>query len=101
MKQSIQNFQALETEIYREQLRAKMLEDRMDQQVNHFKKHYRTMIVNSIFRKETHEEENSGSWLQAILQHESVQHSMGKVADHLAEKASDKLNALIDRLMKK
>jgi hypothetical protein len=95
---SIKNVAELDKEIYRLQLQAKNLEDKMDDKLKYLQQNYPGMIVNSVFpNKENITHRLAGS----LLNNQKVQTVLEKLTDHLADKAAEGLDNLVDKLFHK
>lgn len=95
---SIKNISELDKEIYRLQLQAKNLEDKMDDQLTYLQQHYPGMIMNSVLpNKENITQRLTGS----LLNNQKVQTVLEKLTDHLADKAAEGLDKLVDKLFHK
>ena len=93
----IQTLDSLEKEIYKLKLHAKELESQLDKNIDHLQNNYGGMIRNSIFGKKTGASALSGG----LFFTEKVQEGINKIVDHLAEKATDGIDAVIDKVFKK
>lgn len=93
----IQTLDALEKEIYKLKLHAKELEGQLDKNIDHLQNNYGGMIRNSIFGKKTGASALSGG----LFFTEKVQEGINKIVDHLAEKAVEGVDAVIEKVFKK
>lgn len=93
----IQTLDSLEKEIYKLKLHARELESQLDKNIDHLQNNYGSMIRNSIFGNKTGASALSGG----LFFTEKVQEGINKIVDHLAEKATDGIDAVIDKVFKK
>ena len=94
---------ALDQEIRRLRVKAKQLEEKIDDNFNYFQQHSGSMFVRSLLpRKVEGEEHLTGLRLvDTVLQNERLQNILLKLADIFAEKLGDGLNWLTTRVFKK
>jgi hypothetical protein len=99
---NVRNLNTLETEIYKQKLKSKMLEDKIGQQFHYLQDHYASMLVHSLFkRNKSAAGTGTASVLQAIWQHEKVQETVNKMADSLVEKAAEKFSSIFEHFRNK
>lgn len=104
MKSSrIHNLDSLEKEIYRLKLHSRKLEDKMDENFTHLKENYGRMARNSVFgKKDGSMKDALGAGISgAFFRNERLQQAIDKIVGHLVEKATEGIDALIDKLFKK
>ncbi len=93
---------ALDQEIRRLRMKAKQLEEKIDENFNYFQHHSGSMFVRSLLPRKIDGEELTGLRLvDTVLQNERLQNILLKLADILAEKLGDGLNWLTTRVFKK
>jgi hypothetical protein len=93
---------ALDQEIRRLRAKAKMLEEKIDENFNYFSQHSGSMFVRSLLPRKIDGEEPTGlRLLDKVLENERVQTAVLKLADILADKLGDGLNWLTTRIFKK
>lgn len=93
---------ALDQEIRRLRVKAKQLEERIDENFNYFQQHSGSMFVRSLLPRKIDGEELTGLRLvDTVLENERLQNILLKLADILAEKLGDGLNWLTTRVFKK
>jgi hypothetical protein len=93
---------ALDQEIRKLKLKAKQLEEQIDDNFNYFQQHSGSMFVRSLLPRKIDGEELTGLRLvDTVLQNERLQSILLKLADILAEKLGDGLNWLTTRVFKK
>ncbi|GGB11762.1 hypothetical protein [Puia dinghuensis] len=93
---------ALDEEIRRLRAKAKVLEEKIDENFNYFQQHSGSMFVRSLLPRKIDGEELTGLRLvDTMLQNERLQQIMLKLADILAEKLGDGLNWLTTKVFKK
>lgn len=99
LQKPVQTLTALDKEIYRLRLHAKKQEKKMDANVRFLKENFGGMLYNSIFRQHY----DSGATMlktkfaEGIWNNEKLQHSLGKLIDHLLHKFAEG----IDRFTRK
>ncbi len=99
-RQKIKNLEALNTEIYRLQLKAKNTADNLDKNFDHFQHHYASMTMNSFFKKSASGGEKVKEKIfHSVWENEKVQEGLGKIIDHLADKAAEGLSHIVDRIL--
>lgn len=98
---NIKNLDNLEKEIYRLKLKSRQLEDRFDSNLEHLQNNYGSMIRNSIFQSKKESQPVSSSILDSVVNNEKLQNALNRIVNHLAEKAADGIDAVIDKLFKK
>ncbi len=104
MKSSrIHNLDSLEKEIYRLKLHSQKLEDKMDENFTHLKENYGRMARNSVFgKKDGSMKDALGAGISgAFFRNERLQQAIDRIVGHLVEKATEGIDALIDKLFKK
>jgi hypothetical protein len=87
-------------EIYRLQLEAKRLEDKLDDNLEHLQKNYFSMTMNSFFNKEDRHQEKSG-FFDSFFKSENFQSAVHKATDHIASHAAEKIEDLVDKILNK
>lgn len=98
---NIKNLDNLEKEIYRLKLKSKELEGRFDSNIEHLQNNYGSMIRNSIFSSKKETQPVSSSIMESVVNNEKLQGALNRIVNHLAEKAADGIDAVIDKLFKK
>ena len=97
-RKNIRDLQSLDREIYLLRLRAKELEEKIDQSLNYLQDHYSSMTVKSVFPLLLQKAGITGSILQIFLQNKRLKEILGKLADYLFGKVSDGLELLAEKL---
>jgi hypothetical protein len=102
MKRSanIHNLSTLKMEIYRLELEAKRLEDKLDDNLEHLRKNYFSMSMNSIFDRGPSSEGKSG-FFDAFFKNESFRSAVNKATDHIASQAAERIEDLVDKIVNK
>jgi len=87
IKQPIRNMTALEREIYRLELEAKRMEDKIGDNYDYFKHHFPGLVVGSFIQ---HASGKSIKYtiLESIWKNEKVQESVQAVAENITERVS-------------
>jgi hypothetical protein len=92
----------LDKEIRRLRVKAKQLEEQIDENFNYFQQHSGSMFVRSLLPRKIEGEDLTGLPLvDTVLQNERLQNILLKLADLIAEKLGDGLNWLTTRVFKK
>ncbi len=94
----------LEGDIRQLRLKARRLEEKMDQSLNHFQQHSGSMFVRSLLPRKM--EGDTGTLtgirlLDTFLQNERLQRLLTRLADRVADRLGDGLNWLVDRVFRK
>lgn len=93
---------ALDGDIRRLRVKAKQLEEKIDENFNYFQQHSGSLFVRSLLPRKLEGEELTGYRLfDRVLQNEQLQKVLLRLADILAEKLGDGLNWLVTRVFKK
>jgi len=95
---NINNLNALNKEIYRLQLHARMLEKKIDEKFDHFQNNYSSMIVKSFLPAIAQKSGIAGNLLQFVFQNQRLQDSISKLAERLFNKVSDGVEFIADKL---
>ena len=92
----------LEDDIRKLRLKARLLEDQLDDNFNYFQQHSGSMFVRSLLPRRIEGEGVTGNpLLDPFLQNEKLQKLLSRLADHLAERLGDGLNWVVNRVFKK
>jgi len=93
---------ALDKDISRLRVKAKQLEEKIDENFNYFQQHSGSMFVRSLLPRKFEGEDLTGlPIVDTVLQNERLQNILLKLADLVAEKLGDGLNWLTTRVFKK
>jgi hypothetical protein len=93
---------ALDQEIRQLRLKAKHLEEQIDENFAYFQQHSGSMFVRSLLPRKIDGEELTGLRLvDKVLENEKLQGILLRLADLIAEKLGDGLNWLTTRVFKK
>jgi hypothetical protein len=93
---------SLDGEIKRLRIKAKQLEEKIDENFNYFQQHSGSLFVRSLLPRKLEGEELTGyRLLDRVMENERLQKVLLKLADILAEKLGDGLNWLVTRVFKK
>lgn len=96
------SIQALDQDIRRLRVKAKELEQKIDDNFSYFQQHSGSMFVRSLLPRKIDGEELTGLRLvDTFLQNERLQKVILRLADILAEKLGDGLNWLTNRVLRK
>jgi hypothetical protein len=97
-----QSLDSLEQDIRRLKLKARLLEQKIDDSFVHFQQHSGSMFVRSLLPRKMEGEALTGNPVfDTFLQNERLQKILVRLADRLAEKVGDGLNWLVNRVFKK
>ncbi len=102
----IKSLDSLEKEIYRLRLEAKKAEEKLGANLDFLQHNYASMTMNSIFDrsssgKEPGKEKLKEKLFDSIWENERVHHGINKIIGHLADKAAEGIESLIDRVLQK
>jgi hypothetical protein len=93
---------ALDGDIRRLRVKAKQLEEKIDENFNYFQQHSGSLFVRSLLPRKLEGEELTGyRLLDRVMENERLQKVLLRLADILAEKLGDSLNWLVTRVFKK
>jgi hypothetical protein len=93
---------ALDGDIRRLKVKARELEDQIDENFAYFQQHSGSLFVRSLLPRKIEGEDLTGyRLLDKVMENERLQTVLLKLADILAEKLGDSLNWLITRVFKK
>ena len=103
MATKIKSLDALEKEIYRLRQDAKKYESNLENNLDYLQKNYASMAVNSVFSKseakESGKEKLKEKILSSIWENEKVRNGIDKIISHLADRASEGIETLIDKIL--
>jgi len=93
---------ALDAEIRRLKVKARELEDQIDENFTYFQQHSGSLFVRSLLPRKIEGDELTGyRLLDRVIENERLQKVLLKLADLLADKLGDGLNWLVSRVFKK
>jgi len=98
---NIHSLDSLEREIYRLKLEAKSIEDKMDHNFEHLQENFSSMTMNSFCSKRKNKEDGKDSLFGSFLKNEKLNSVADKITDHIANRAADGIDKLIDKLFHK
>ncbi|HVT86602.1 MAG TPA: hypothetical protein VHD35_15465 [Chitinophagaceae bacterium] len=103
MATKIKNLDTLEKEIYRLRLEAKNYESKLEDNLDHLQKNYASMAINSVFsrssEKESGKEKIKEKIFSSIWDNEKIRNGIDKIIGHLADRASEGIENLIDKIL--
>lgn len=103
MATKIKNLDTLEKEIYRLRLEAKNYESKLEDNLDHLQKNYASMAINSVFSrpaaKESGKERIKEKIFSSIWDNEKIRNGISKIIGHLADRASEGIENLIDKIL--
>lgn len=97
----LRSLDALEKEIYRQRLKAKILEKKLDENFDYLHDNYSSLVKNSIFKSGEATESIAISIIRSLVGHERLQEALVKLANPLADKAAGLIDSLLARISKK
>lgn len=97
----IRNLDTLEKEMYRLELQAKNIEEKLDHNLDHLQENYLSMTMNSFFCKKENKKETGGHFWSSFFNHDGVNAAMNKMAGDIATKAAEGIDSLLDKLFHK
>ncbi|MFI5129146.1 MAG: hypothetical protein ACHQFX_04115 [Chitinophagales bacterium] len=98
---NIHSLDSLEREIYRLKLEVKSIEDRMDYNFEHLKENFSSMTMNSFSTKRKNKEDGKDSLFGSFLKNEKLNSFADKITHHIASRAADGIDKLIDKMFHK
>ena len=98
---TIRTIHDIDKAIVRQKARAKLLEQKMDQQFEHLQENYASMVKNSLFKINIGGDSLVGSLLQNILGNERLQKSFGSVLGKAGDRFADWIDKFTDKMTKK
>src|SRR3974390_3231293 len=100
MANKIKNLDTLEKEIYRLRLEAKSKEEKLEENLDYLQKNYASMIMNSIFnRAHSGKEKIKEKFFSSVWENEKIQEGINKIISHLADRASEGIENLVDKIL--
>ena len=101
MEKRIRTLDHLENEIYRQKLKSKSLENKMDENFEYLQHNYGSMFRNSIFKSDSTGESFAGTAFRNIMGNERVQDAFAKIANPLVERAAEWIDNFLGKMGKK
>lgn len=95
---NIHNLDSLECEIYRLQLEAKRIEEKLDHNLEHLHENFSSMAMNSFFCHKRNKISEKDSLISEVLDNEKLNSVLGKVTDRMAERAAAGIDRLVDKI---
>jgi len=95
-RKTIKNLDQLDKEIYRQRIRAKELEKKLDQQWEELHDDFFSLLIGSAIKQKN----PFMSVLGSLLAHDGVQQGLQRISGHFAEKAAEGLESLLNRFSK-
>ena len=96
------SMEALDQDIRRLKVKAKQLEEKIDENFTFFQQHSGSLFVRSLMPRKIEGEVLTGfRLLDRVIENERLQKVLLKLADILAEKLGDGLNWMVNRVFKK
>ena len=100
MATKIKNLDTLEKEIYRLQLEARDRKDKLEKNWEYLQKHYASFTMNSFFNRRTSTKEKVKEKIfNTVWENDKIRNGLDKIVDHLAEKATDGIESLLDKIL--
>jgi hypothetical protein len=90
-EKNIHNLDSLDRELYRLNLEAKNLEEKLDHNLDHLQENYLSMTMNSVFGR--HENKNNGDngFWKSFVKNEGFNSAVKTIAGNVAAKAAEEL----------
>jgi len=95
---NIHNLDSLEKEIYRLQLAAKLIEEKLDHNFDHLHENFSSMAMNSFFCSKKNKSSEKDNLFSEVLNNEKLNSVLSKVTDRMAERAADGVTKLVDKI---
>jgi len=99
MKKNIYSYDSLQGEISRLEREAKGIEEKLDHNFVHLQENFTSMTMNSFFQHKPNGQETKGNG--AFFKNEKLNSVISKFSDHVAERAAEGLEKIVDRLFQK
>jgi hypothetical protein len=97
---NISNLDKLEKEIYRLQLDAKNIENKLDDNFDHLHHNFSSMMMNSFCHREKSDKNGKGNFFDSAFKNEKVNSFVNRITGHIADRAAKGIDELLDRLFK-
>jgi hypothetical protein len=98
---NIHNLDSLEKEIHRLKLDARNTEEKLDGNVEHFRKNFFSLFVNSLFCKKPASENGKESFFESALKNDKLGLFFSKITDRVADRAVAGLESLVEKTFRK
>lgn len=98
MARKIKSIDSLENQILLLQAKAKILEDRLDDNLDYLQDNYSSMIMRSLFKTDGAKTSLVGSIAGFFLGNEKLQEALSNIVSTLAEKATIGIEKLSEKL---
>lgn len=98
---NIHSLHSLEKEIFKLQLKARAIEDTLDHNFDHLQDNFNRMAWNSLVRYKSNKQSWSAGVVQGLLGQDRIQDALAKLVAFLADRLSDGLDGLINRVFGK
>ncbi|MEI9908206.1 MAG: hypothetical protein WDO71_00135 [Bacteroidota bacterium] len=98
---NIHSIDSLEREIYRLQVEAKSIEEKLDGSIDYLQRNYSAMFVNSIFAMRKDKEEGKSGFFDSFFKNEHFNAAVNKITDRIADRAGEGIDTLIDKIFHK
>ena len=95
---NVRNLDSLERELYRLELDAKNIEGKLDHNLGHLQENFSSMAMNSLFCNKNNKEEDKESRFGSFLKNEKINTVVNKITEHIADRAADGIDKLIDKI---
>ena len=98
---NIHNLDSLEKEIYRLQLEAKHIGEKLDDNIEHLQENFSSIAMNSITCSKKKKSNENGSAFGDFLNNDKLNSVVGRVTDRIVERAADGIDKLVDKIFSK
>lgn len=98
---SIHNLDTLEKEILRLRLKAKTLEQEIGKNMDYLQDNYADMLLHSFTKTKKGQAYEKYTVLDSLLKNERLNATLNTLTQHIADKASEHIENLVDKLFKK
>src|SRR6185503_2802722 len=98
---NIHSLDSLEREIYRLKLEAKSIEEKLDHNFEHLQENFSSITMNSFCSKKKNKENEKDGLFGSFLKSEKLNTVADKITDHVANRAAEGIDKLIDKIFHK
>lgn len=98
---NIHNLDTLEKEIYRLKLEARNIEAKLENNFDYLQQNYSSIFMNSFSSKKKQEREKKNDFFDSLFKNENFYSAINKVTEHIANRAADGIDSLIDKIFHK
>jgi len=98
---NIHNLDSLEKEIYRLQLEAKHIGERLDDNIEHLEENFSSIAMNSIGCNKKSKSGENGNPFTEFFNNDKLNSVVSRVTDRIVERAAAGIDKLVDKIFSK